>query len=125
VSRRIRVWDFGAAKGTGASVVDFDPHADNTSQSIDLSARPKGNHCARPSEPKSADRLLQELDVDATHADEVAYRLVQFHRRRTKPIPQDLRTAVSRLVYQKCGNQHAAQQVLYGLHDDHLQELLP
>ena len=126
--KKVKAWDFGAAKGTGASVVNYDPKA----VKVDKKTRLAYSDLKRPAAPPrrgshgpiTPERRLQELNVDKAAALAVAYRLANFADNRTAAIPQDLRAVVAQLIIKVGGDQSLAHAVLAGLHDDHLTELV-
>jgi hypothetical protein len=127
-SRRVPAWDFGAAKGTGASVVMYDPDADLTTRRYtpEILAIPERKPPLVPEKPKKTpEHVFIELDVSKLDALKLAYQLIAEDDLRHRAIVQDLRAAVAKVILRVGGSRALADAVLHGLHDVRLATLLP
>lgn len=117
----IRVWDVDPSKGTGAEVR---PLKDKEVDKRDVRPIRRQRIVPSPKPRPSAVEQLTRLNISRSAALHVAYRLANFGQRRTRPIPQELRDAVARLIELVGGDEVVSQEVRMGIHDDHLTELL-
>jgi hypothetical protein len=117
----LRKWDWDSSKGTGAEVR---PVESNPPEPRDIRPIERQWTVPQPKARPTAVEQLKALDVSRSQALMVAYRLANFSRRRTHPIPQELRDAVARLIELVSGDVVVSREVRMGIHDDHLTELL-
>jgi hypothetical protein len=121
VAEKVRAWDFGAAKGTGASVVDYDPKADLSSGLGPTEPRLPGMR-VKEAEVEDTEYILRFWRIPKAEALKVAYHLVITDRQRE--VPHDIRVAVSRLVRRIGGSQRLSDRVLNGEFDNVIATLL-
>lgn len=119
--RRVRAWDFGAAKGTGASVVKYDPHADLSQHGGPTSPKRPAPRI-REAEIEDTQYILNFWRISKVEALKMAYHLVLTDRHHV--VPHDIRIAIARMVLRVGGAHNLSDRILKGDFDNVIGTLL-